>query len=200
MVLQRLVGLSDREAVDRFAFDARWKYAAGGLDMSYPSFVHTVLVRMRARLRNSDAPNRIFDIVLDVAKSCGLVGRKRVLDSTPIYDAVATQDTVTLIRSAIRNLLKTTDAKLERKLREVLKRDDDYESESGPVPADGSQTPPAPSSDAIPEATASSTDAQESDNTDNAEIYGDASYGKAEFVEHCTNGGALTQAEQAGSR
>ncbi|HZM84890.1 MAG TPA: transposase [Candidatus Limnocylindrales bacterium] len=32
MVLQRLEGLSDREAVDRFAFDLRCKYAAGGLD------------------------------------------------------------------------------------------------------------------------------------------------------------------------
>jgi len=32
MVLQRLEGLSDREAVDRFTFDLRWKYAAGGLD------------------------------------------------------------------------------------------------------------------------------------------------------------------------
>jgi hypothetical protein len=30
MVLQRIEGLSDREAVDRFSFDARWKYAAGG--------------------------------------------------------------------------------------------------------------------------------------------------------------------------
>ncbi len=30
---------------------------------------------------------------------------KRVLDSTPLYDAVAAQDTVTLIRSAIRQLL-----------------------------------------------------------------------------------------------
>ncbi|WP_460493887.1 transposase [Dactylosporangium cerinum] len=29
MVLQRLEGLSDREAVDRFTFDARWRYAAG---------------------------------------------------------------------------------------------------------------------------------------------------------------------------
>ena len=36
MVLQRIEGLSDREAVDRFAFDARWKYAAGGLDFDYP--------------------------------------------------------------------------------------------------------------------------------------------------------------------
>src|ERR1035437_7930459 len=43
MVLQRIEGCSDREAVDRFAFDARWKYAAGGLDFDYPGFVHTVL-------------------------------------------------------------------------------------------------------------------------------------------------------------
>src|SRR3954466_8298776 len=42
MVLQRLHGLSDREAVDTFAFDLRWKYAAGALDFDHPSFVHTV--------------------------------------------------------------------------------------------------------------------------------------------------------------
>ena len=30
MVLQRIEGCNDREAADRFAFDARWKYAAGG--------------------------------------------------------------------------------------------------------------------------------------------------------------------------
>ena len=32
MALQRVEGLSDRDAVDRFAFDLRWKYAAGGLE------------------------------------------------------------------------------------------------------------------------------------------------------------------------
>ena len=53
MVLQRIEGCSDREAVDRFCFDARWKYAAGGLDFDYPGFVHTVLVDMRARLAAS---------------------------------------------------------------------------------------------------------------------------------------------------
>ncbi len=31
MVLQRIEGCSDREAVYRFCFDAWWKYAAGGL-------------------------------------------------------------------------------------------------------------------------------------------------------------------------
>lgn len=126
MVLQRLEGLSDREAVDRFTFDLRWKYAAGGLEYDYPGFVHTVLVDMRARLRGSERPNRIFETVLDVARDAGLVGRKRVLDSTPLYDAVATQDTVTLIRSAIRGLLRVTDDALASELRACLKRDDDY--------------------------------------------------------------------------
>ena len=58
------------------AFDARWKYAAGGLDFDYPGFVHTVLVDMRARLAASQAPDRIFDAVLEVAKAAGLVGRE----------------------------------------------------------------------------------------------------------------------------
>src|SRR5674476_827750 len=62
MVLQRVEGCSDREAVDRFPFDARWKYAAGGLAFDYPGFVHTVLVDMRARLAASDRPDRIFEV------------------------------------------------------------------------------------------------------------------------------------------
>ncbi len=126
MVLQRIEGCSDREAVDRFCFDARWKYAAGGLDFDYPGFVHTVLVDMRARLARSDKQDRVFEAVLEVARAAGLLGRRRVLDSTPIYDAVATMDTVTLVRSAIRGVLRVADNMLEAKLRAVLTRDDDY--------------------------------------------------------------------------
>jgi len=133
MVLQRIEGLSDREAVERFAFDARWKYAAGGLDFDYPGFVHTVLVDMRARLARSDRPNRIFEVTLAAARAAGLVGRKRVLDSTPLYDAVATMDTVTLIRSAIRGLLAAAGTDLERELRGLLRRDDDYAAAGKPV-------------------------------------------------------------------
>jgi len=133
MVLQRVEGLSDREAVDRFAFDARWKYAAGGLDFDYPGFVHTVLVDMRARLAASQRPDRIFEVTLEAARAAGLVGRKRVLDSTPLYDAVATMDTVTLVRSAIRGLLKAADADLEAVLRGRLSRDDDYAHAGKPV-------------------------------------------------------------------
>jgi hypothetical protein len=134
MVLQRIEGCSDREAVDRFAFDARWKYAAGGLNFDYPGFVHTVLVDMRARLAGSDAPNRIFEATLDAAKQAGLVGRKRVLDSTALYDAVATMDTVTLIRSAVRGLLRVcADPELVEALRAVLAGEDDYQNAGKPV-------------------------------------------------------------------
>lgn len=132
LVLQRVEGLSDREAVDRFAYDLRWKYAAG-VDLDYPSFVHTVLVNMRARLRDSKRPDRIFEAALAMAKEAGLVGRKRVLDSTALYDAVATQDTVTMIRAAIRALLNVADKALAAELRGVLKRDDTYEAPGKPA-------------------------------------------------------------------
>lgn len=133
MVLQRLHGLSDREAVEAFEFDARWKYACGGLDFDHPGFVHTVLVDMRARLARSDRPRRIFEVSLEAAHRAGIVSAKRVLDSTPIYDAVATQDTVTMIRSAIRRLLAVADRLLRAELRGVLRRDDDYVSAGKPA-------------------------------------------------------------------
>jgi hypothetical protein len=68
MVLQRLEGLSDREAVERFAYDLRWKYAAGGLSFDHGGFVHTVLVRMRAKLQRSARPGRIFEVALEAAR------------------------------------------------------------------------------------------------------------------------------------
>jgi hypothetical protein len=133
MVLQRWCGMSDREAVAAFEFDARFKYACGGLAFDSPGFAHTVLVDMRARLARSDRPRRIFDVVLGAARQAGVVGTKRALDSTPLYDAVATQDTVTMIRSAIRQLLAAADTDLEAELRAVLTRDDDYRTAGKPV-------------------------------------------------------------------
>ena len=133
MVLQRFEGCSDREAVDRFAFDARWKYAAGGLSFDYPAFVHTVLVDMRARLRVSERPDRIFEAVLETRRRAGLVGRRRVLDSTSLYDAVATMDTVTLIRSAIRGLLAACDRDAGGRVAGLLARDDEYATAGKPV-------------------------------------------------------------------
>ena len=146
MVLQRLEGMSDREAVDRFTFDARWRYAAGvgGWDGAGPvGFAHTVLVDMRERLRRSKRPDRVFEVALTAAREAGLVGRRRVLDSTPLYDAVATMDTVTLIRSAIRGLLAVANQDLAAQLRAVLSSGDQYVTAGRPV-IDWDDEPPAP--------------------------------------------------------
>jgi hypothetical protein len=135
MVLQRLEGLSDREAVECYAFDARWRYAAGvgSYDTGgWGRFAHTVLVDMRERLRGSADRDRIFRVGLEAAKEAGVVGRRRVLDSTPLYDAVATMDTVTLIRSALRGLLAVADPELATELRAVLSSGDDYASSAKP--------------------------------------------------------------------
>jgi len=135
MVLQRLEGLSDREAVERYTFDARWRYGCGvgGYDRGgWGRFAHTVLVDLRERLRRSDRPDRVFEVALAAAKQAGLVGRRRVLDSTPLYDAVATMDTVTLIRSALRGLLGVAGQVLGAELRAVLASGDDYASAAKP--------------------------------------------------------------------
>ena len=135
MVLQRLEGLSDREAVERYSFDVRWRYAAGvgGYDTGgWTSFAHTVLVDMRARLAASTDDRRIFNVTVQAATAAGLVGVRRVLDSTPLYDAVATMDTITLIRSALRGLLAAADAGLEVQLRGLLTSGDNYASASKP--------------------------------------------------------------------
>jgi hypothetical protein len=105
----------------------------GGYDgVRWGSFAHTVLVDMRERLRRSADPERVFTVVLDTARAAGLVGRRRVLDSTPLYDAVTTMDTVTLMRSAIRGLLRVADAALAAEVRAVLSSGDDYASAAKP--------------------------------------------------------------------
>ena len=132
MVLQRLEGCSDREACDRFAYDLRWRYAAG-VDDEMPGFVHTVLVELRARLRASTNPDRIFRVTCELARQAGLVGVRRVLDSAPLFDAVATQDTVTLLRGAIRGVLRACSPELAVVVGSALARDDDYVAAGKPV-------------------------------------------------------------------
>jgi Transposase DDE domain/Transposase domain (DUF772) len=138
MVLQAFEGLSDREATDRLEVDLRWQ-AAAGVDTGAEAFHPTVLVGQRNRLRGSARPRRLFEDTKVVAHRAGaLKGRARVLDSTPLYDAVATQDTVTQLRAAIRKLLIVLDnvaVGLAARVRAVLQRDDDYAT-AGKPPCD----------------------------------------------------------------
>lgn len=105
MVLQALEGRSDREAIDELRMNIAWKVAAGR-PLTDEGFHPTVLTLWRNKLRASDAPERIFDAVRAVIAETGVLKGKtrRALDSTVLDDAVATQDTVTQLISAIRRV------------------------------------------------------------------------------------------------
>jgi hypothetical protein len=132
MLLQAHEGLSDREARDHIGFDLRWQ-AAAGLPAAYEGFDHSVLCGMRNRLRASDRPKRLFEDTVVRAKKKGRISRRvRVVDSTPLFDAVATQDTVTQVRSAIRRVLRSAPADVAARVRQALERDDTYEHPGKP--------------------------------------------------------------------
>jgi len=105
LVLQALEGLSDREAVNALRRDIAWKVGCG-LRLDDEGFHPTVLVYWRNRLRASERPRRVFDAVRQVVEATGVLAgrRRRVLDSTILDDAVATQDTVTQLVAAVRRV------------------------------------------------------------------------------------------------
>ena len=128
LLLQSLEGLSDRDAVETFAFDLRWQGAAGCSLAPNPPH-STVLVGLRNRLRASDRPRRLFEDTVAIAKSSGtLKSKTRVFDSTALYDSVATQDTVTQLRASIRKVLNLLPKEASQKVRSSLKRDDKYDT------------------------------------------------------------------------
>jgi transposase len=135
MLLQAFEGLSDRQACDRLEADLRWQ-AAAGVDVGAAAFHPTALTGMRNRLRASARPRRLFEDTKVVARATGAMkNRARVLDSTPVYDAVATQDTVTQLRAAIRKVLAALDqagSPAAAAVRTVLRRDDEYASPGKP--------------------------------------------------------------------
>jgi len=73
------------------------------------SFHPTTLVGLRNRLRGSERPRGLFEGTKAAADSGVLGNWVRLLDSMPIYDAVATKDTITQLGSAIRKLLLALD-------------------------------------------------------------------------------------------
>jgi hypothetical protein len=116
MVLQALEGLSDREAISALRRDIAWKVACG-LRLDDEGFHPTVLVYWRNRIRASSRPRRIFEAVRQVVETGVLRGRgRRVLDSTILADAVATQDTVTQLVAAIRRVRRLVAAAREVEL------------------------------------------------------------------------------------
>src|SRR5881392_2233634 len=107
MTLQALHDYSDRETAEAVRFDVRWK-AAIGAALDDPGFDPSTLVYWRKRIAKSARPHRVNDAVKTVAEQTGILRgrRRRAVDSTILADAVATQDTVTQLISAIRRVAR----------------------------------------------------------------------------------------------
>jgi len=105
LLAQLFYGVSDREAERRSRFDMSWK-AALGLPLEHRGIPHVVLVEFRARLVRAGMTTFLNERVLTTAKSAGVIGHRRVVDSTGVADSVLTMDTITLIRTAVRRCLK----------------------------------------------------------------------------------------------
>jgi IS5 family transposase len=103
MTLQALHGFSDRETAEAVRFDLRWKMACG-LALDDAGIHPTTLVAWRGRVARSGRPHRVNDAVKKVVGATGILKgrRRRVVDSTILADAVATQDTVTQLIAAMR--------------------------------------------------------------------------------------------------
>src|SRR5580658_8178116 len=104
LLAQMFYGVSDREAERRSRLDLSWK-AALGLPLEHRGVPHVCLVEFRARLVKAGMDGWLHERLIGVAKSAGVIGHRRVVDSTGIADCVLTQDTVSLIRSAVRRCL-----------------------------------------------------------------------------------------------
>jgi hypothetical protein len=107
MTLQALHDYSDRETAEAVRFDVRWK-AAIGAALDDPGFDPSTLVYWRRRIAKSGRPHRVNDAVKKVIEQTGVLKgrRRRAVDSTIVADAVATQDTVTQLVSAIRRVAR----------------------------------------------------------------------------------------------
>ncbi len=107
LVLQVLHDYSDREAAEAARFDVRWKMAIG-VPLDDPGFDPSSLVYWRNRIARSARPDRINDAVRTIVEQTGVLKgrRRRAVDSTILADAVATQDTVTQLVSAIRKVAR----------------------------------------------------------------------------------------------
>jgi Transposase DDE domain/Transposase domain (DUF772) len=107
LTLQVLHDYSGRETAEAVRFDVRWK-AAIGAALDDAGFDPSSLVYWRYRIAKSQRPHRVSGAVKVVVAETGVLRgrRRRAVDSTILADAVATQDTVTQLVSAVRRVAR----------------------------------------------------------------------------------------------
>ncbi len=111
LLLQHRTGVSDEEAMECVRWDLRWK-AALDLPVDHQGWHPTSLTKFRARLLLHKKDGLALENTLRLARELGLLDGpvEQIVDSTPMLGAAATQDTVRLVRFAVRKLIDAVTA------------------------------------------------------------------------------------------
>ena len=104
LVLQSKEGVSDDEAIQRTAYDLRWKVALG-VELEEKLCAKSTLQLFRAKLVLDEEHGRIFERSVEACRQGGLLKGQRLevaIDTTPVLGRGAVKDTFNLISEQIR--------------------------------------------------------------------------------------------------
>lgn len=108
LVLQTLDGVSDEEAIERTAYDLRWKVALG-LDLEAKLCAKSTLQLFRAKLVLHERYGELFEKSVQACRKAGLLKRRKLevaIDTTPVLGRGAVKDTFNLVSDQIRVVIQ----------------------------------------------------------------------------------------------
>jgi len=108
LVLQVREGVSDQEAIDRTAYDIRWKVALG-VELEEKLCAKSTLQLFRANLLLNERYEKLFETSVAACRREGLGVSKKLevaIDSTPVLGRGAVKDTYNLVSDAIRRVIE----------------------------------------------------------------------------------------------
>ena len=108
LLLQTYESVSDEEAIERTAYDLRWKVALG-LELEEKLCAKSTLQLFRAKLVVHEQYGQIFEASVRACRRAGLLkGRKLdvAIDTTPVLGRGAVKDTYNLVSDQIRTVVQ----------------------------------------------------------------------------------------------
>ena len=108
LLLQVHDGVSDEEAIDRSAYDLRWKVALG-LEISDKLCAKSTLQLFRSKLVLNEQYQQVFDKSVAACREAGLLKGSKLraaIDTTPVFGRGAVKDTFNLVSDQIRRCIE----------------------------------------------------------------------------------------------
>jgi transposase len=107
LLLQTHDGVADEEAIERTAYDLRWKVALG-LELREKLCAKSTLQLFRAKLVVHEEYGQIFEASVSACRRAGLLKRRKLdvaIDTTPVLGRGAVKDTYNLLSDQIRTVV-----------------------------------------------------------------------------------------------